>query len=83
MKVLPGHDAAAVDEMVKQNIDEKSIVFSDKSANYIFGDIYDTWLDGYETWLVDVAKKRNGKSYSISTVGVYTRNLRSIFNSYL
>ncbi len=35
MKVLPGHDAAAVDEMVKQNIDEKSIVFSDKSASYI------------------------------------------------
>jgi hypothetical protein len=35
MKVLPGQDSEAVDEMVRENIDEKSIVFSDKSSNYI------------------------------------------------
>jgi len=35
MKVLAGHEASQIDDMVKENIDEKSIVFSDLSKSYI------------------------------------------------
>ena len=35
MKVLSGHQASQIDEVIKENIDEKSIVFSDKSKSYI------------------------------------------------
>jgi hypothetical protein len=35
MKVLDGHDAGAVDHTVEKNIDEQSIVFSDKSNSYV------------------------------------------------
>lgn len=35
MKVLKGHDASDVDHMIRENIDEKSIIFSDKSASYV------------------------------------------------
>jgi len=35
MIVLEGQNSTAVDEMVRENIDEKSKVFSDKSSSYI------------------------------------------------
>jgi len=34
MKVLSGHDALNINDTVSENIDEKSIVFSDKSKSY-------------------------------------------------
>ncbi len=35
MKALNGHKALQVNNMVKQNIDEKSIVFNEKSTSYL------------------------------------------------
>ncbi len=35
MKVLENHRAEIVDQLIEQNIDEKSIVFSDKSTSYV------------------------------------------------
>jgi len=35
MKVLTSHEASQIDDMVRENIDEQSIVFSDKSKSYI------------------------------------------------
>lgn len=35
MRVLDGHDSGAVDNAVEQSIDEKSIVFSDRSTSYV------------------------------------------------
>ncbi len=35
MKVLPTHKSGDVDSSIEQNIDEKSIVFSDKSTSYV------------------------------------------------
>lgn len=35
MKALDGHKATQVNNVIKQNIDEKSIVFTDKSTSYV------------------------------------------------
>ena len=35
MKVLKDHKAENIDEVVKENIDEKTIIFSDKSTSYV------------------------------------------------
>jgi len=35
MKVLKGHDSKEIDKVISENIDEKSIVFSDKSKSYV------------------------------------------------
>jgi hypothetical protein len=35
MKVLDGHTKESVNQTVSENIDEKSIVFSDKSKSYV------------------------------------------------
>ena len=35
MKVVKGSKAKDIDQIVKENIDEKSIIFSDKSKSYV------------------------------------------------
>lgn len=35
MKVLESHDSNEINEVIKENIEEKSIVFSDKSTSYV------------------------------------------------
>lgn len=40
MKVVQGHKATDIDKIVQENIDEKSIIFSDKSKSYVNIDDY-------------------------------------------
>jgi integrase len=42
-------------------------------SEIIFSDITPDWLEKYETWM-------EGKGKSITTIGIYCRNLRAIFN---
>jgi len=55
-----------------------------KRSNPKFGDITVQWLDEYESWMRsdDHKSKNNAKAYqkSWSTIGIYSRNLRSLFN---
>ncbi len=43
-------------------------------ANLFFQDITPTWLEGFEKYMIET------KGRSITTVGIYLRNLRAIFN---
>lgn len=67
-------------EQTLKRVKEFHNVVKKKKTDLLFDDITKKWLEDFERWMSIDRENKNKKGGSLSSVGIYLRNLRSVYN---
>lgn len=67
-------------EQTLKRVEEFQHVVKKKKSELLFDDITKKWLEDFEKWMSVDRENKNKKGGSLSSVGIYLRNLRAVYN---